>query len=89
MVHHGGEEGRTCERKGMLSMGRMAMLSGVAMFMDIGVVIATGWAMFMGDAVTGRFTEAMFTGPVMVTGCCRVTGAEVMFTVFTVVLRFI
>lgn len=57
----------------------MAMLSGVAMFMDMGVVMATGWAMFMG-AVAGMLTDAMFTGPVMVTGCCRLTG-DVMLTV--------
>lgn len=46
----------------------MAMLSGEAMFMGmgIGVVMATGWA--------------MFTGPVMVTGCCRLMG-DVMLTV--------
>lgn len=73
----------------MLSMGRMAMLSGAAMFMGMGVVMVTGWAMFMGDAVAGMFTEAMLTGPVMVTGCCRLTGADVILTVFTVVLRFI
>lgn len=69
----------------MLSMGRMAILSGPAMFMGMGVVMATGWAMFMGDAVAGMFTEAMLTGPVMVTGCCRLTGADVMFTVFITV----
>lgn len=70
----------------MLSMGRMAMLRGVAMFMCMGVVMVTGCAMFMGEAVAGMFTEAMLTGPVMVTGCCRLTGADV---IFTAVLRFI
>lgn len=63
----------------MLSIGLMAMLSGVAMFIGIGVVMATGWAMFMG-AEAGMLTEAMFTGPVMVTWCCRLTG-DVMLTV--------
>lgn len=63
-------------------MGRMAMLSGPAMFMGIGVVMATGWAMFMG-VVAGMLTEAMLTGAVIVTGCCRLTG-EVMFTVLVV-----
>ena len=51
-------------------MGRMAMLSGPAMFMDMGDVRAMGWARLM-DAVVGMWTEEMFTGPVMVTGCCR------------------
>lgn len=59
----------------MLSIGRMAMLSGPVMFMGIDVLMATGWAMFMADAVAGMLTEAMLTGAVMVTGCCRVTGA--------------
>lgn len=63
----------------MLSIGLMAMLSGPPMFMGMGVVMATGWAMFMG-AVAGMLTEAMFTGPVMVTGCCRLTG-DVILTV--------
>lgn len=39
----------------MLSIGLMAMLSGPVMFIDMGEVMATGWAMFM--------------GAVMVTGC--------------------
>lgn len=69
----------------MLSTGLMAMLSGPAIFMGMGVVIATGWAIFMG-AVAGMLTEAMLTGPVMVTGCWRLTG-DVMFTVL--VLMFI
>lgn len=63
----------------MLSMGLMAMLSGPVIFMGIGVVMATGWAIFM-CAVVGMFTEAKFTGPVMVTGCCKLTG-DVMLTV--------
>lgn len=69
----------------MLSTGLIAMLSGPAIFIGIGVVIATGWAIFIGvDA--GMFTEAMLTGPVMVTGCWRLTG-DVMLTVL--VLMFI
>lgn len=83
--YQGGEEGKTWDRKGMLSTGLMAMLSGPAIFMGIGVVIATGWAIFMG-AVAGMLTEAMLTGPVMVTGCWRLTG-DVMLTVL--VLMFI
>lgn len=67
--YQGGEEGRTWERKGMLSMGRMAMLRGPVIFMGIPEVMATGWAIFM--------------GPVMVTGCCRLIG-EVMLTVLVV-----
>lgn len=67
-LYQGGVEGKTCERKGMLSMGLMAMLSGPVMFIDMGEVMATGWAMFMG-AVAGMLTEAMLTGAVMVTGC--------------------
>lgn len=63
----------------------MAMLSGPAIFIGMGVVMATGWAIFMG-AEAGMLTEAMLTGPVMVTGCCRLTG-EVMLTVL--VLMFI
>lgn len=63
----------------MLSMGLMAMLIGPVIFMGMGVVIATGWAIFM-CAVVGMFTEARFTGLVMVTGCCRLTG-EVILTV--------
>lgn len=63
----------------------MAMLRGPVIFIGMGVVIATGWAIFMG-AVAGILTEVMLTGPVMVTGCCKVTG-EVMFTVL--VLMFI
>lgn len=62
----------------MLSMGRMAMLRGPVMFMGMGVLMATGWAMFM--PVAGMFTEAILTGAVMVTGCWRLTGA-VIFTV--------
>lgn len=58
----------------------MAMLSGPVMFMAIGVLMATGWAMFMADAVAGMLTEVMLTGAVRVTGCCRLTGA-VMLTV--------
>lgn len=68
----------------MLSTGLMAMLSGPAMFIGMGVVRATGWAIFMGPE--GMLTEAMLTGPVMVTGCCRLTG-DVMLTVL--VLMFI
>lgn len=78
--YQGGEEGRTCERNGMLSMGLMVMLRGPVMFMGIGVLMATGCAMFMPVAVAGMFTEAILTGAVMVTGCCRLTGA-VIFTV--------
>lgn len=63
----------------MLSMGLMAMLSGPVIFMDMGLVIASGWAIFM-CAVVGMLTEAKLTGPVMVTGCCRLTG-DVMLTV--------
>lgn len=83
-LYQGGEEGRTWDRKGMLSMGRMAMLRGPAMFMGMGVVMATGWAMFMA-AVAGMLTEARFTGPVMVTGCWRLTG-EPMLTVLVAML---
>lgn len=85
IFYQGGDEGKTWERKGMLSTGLMAMLSGPAIFIGIGVVIATGWAIFIG-AVAGMFTEAMLTGPVMVTGCWRLTG-DVMLTVL--VLMFI
>lgn len=74
-----GEDGKTWDRKGIVSIGLMAMLSGPPMFMGMGVVMATGWAMFMG-AVAGMLTDAMFTGPVIVTGCCRLTG-DVMLTV--------
>lgn len=84
-IYQGGEEGKTWDRKDMLSTGLMAMLSGPAIFMGMGVVIATGWAIFMG-AEAGMLTEAMLTGPVMVTGCCRLTG-DVMLTVL--VLMFI
>lgn len=63
----------------MLSMDLMAILSGPVIFMGMGVVIATGWAIFM-CAVVGILTEARFTGPVMVTGCCRLTG-DVILTV--------
>lgn len=83
--YQGGEEGKTWDRKGMLSTGLMAMFSGPAIFIGMGVVIATGWAIFMG-AVAGMLTEAMLTGPVMVTGCWRLTG-DVMLTVL--VLMFI
>lgn len=62
----------------MLSMDLMAILSGPVIFMDMGVVIATGWAIFMCAVVV--LTEARFTGPVMVTGCCRLTG-DVILTV--------
>lgn len=78
--YQGGEEGRTCERNGMLSMGLMAMLRGPVMFIGMGVLMATGWAMFIPVAVAGMFTEAILTGAVMVTGCWRLTGA-VIFTV--------
>lgn len=84
-IYQGGDEGKTWDRNDMLSTGRMAMLSGPAIFMDIGVVIATGWAIFIG-AEAGMLTEAMLTGPVMVTGCWRLTG-DVMLTVL--VLMFI
>lgn len=63
----------------MLSIGLMAMLSGPVIFMGMEVVMATGWAIFI-CAVGGILTEAKFTGPVMVTGCCRLTG-DVMLTV--------
>lgn len=68
VFYQGGEEGRTCERNGMLSMGLMAMLRGPVMFMGIEVLMATGCAMFMPVAVAGMFTEAILTGAVMVTG---------------------
>lgn len=64
--YQGGEDGKTWDRKGMLSMDLMAMLSGVPMFIDMGVEMAMGWA--------------ILTGPVMVTGCCRLMG-DVMLTV--------
>lgn len=67
-LYQGGEEGKTWDRKDMLSTGLMAMLRGPVIFIGMGVVIATGWAIFM-DAVAGMLTEAMLTGPVMVTGC--------------------
>lgn len=63
----------------MLSIDRMAMLSGPAMFMGMVVVMATGWARFM-CAVVGMLTE------LMVTGCWRLIG-DVMLTVL--VLMFI
>lgn len=85
IIYQGGEEGKTWDRKDMLSTGLMAMLSGPAIFMGMGVVIATGWAIFIG-AEAGMLTEAMLTGPVMVTGCWRLTG-DVMLTVL--VLMFI
>lgn len=78
-VYHGGEEGRTWDKKDKLSMGLMAMLSGPLIFIGMGVVMATGWVIFM-CAVVGMSIEAKFTGPVMVTGCCRLTG-DVMLTV--------
>ena len=49
----------------MLSMG-LIILRGPAIFIAMGEVIATGWAIFM-DAETG--IEAMLMGPLMVTGC--------------------
>lgn len=61
----------------MLSMDLMAMLRGPVIFMDMGEVMATGWAIFM-CAVVGILTR--FTGPVIVTGCCRLT-CDVMLTV--------
>lgn len=85
LFYQGGEEGKTWDRKGMVSTGLMAMLRGPVIFIGMGVVMATGCAMFMG-AVAGMLTEAMLTGPVMVTGCWRLTG-EVMLTVL--VLMFI
>lgn len=66
----------------MLSMGLIAMFSGPVMFMGIGVVMATGWPIFMW-AVVGMLTEARFTGPVMVRGCCRLMGFA-MLTVLVV-----
>lgn len=66
----------------MLSMDLMAILRGPVIFMGIGVVMATGWAIFI-CADDGMLTEARLTGPVMVTGCCRLTG-EVMLTVLVV-----
>lgn len=69
----------------MLSTGLIAMFSGPAIFIGIGVVIATGWPIFM-DAEAGMFTDAMLTGPVRVTGCWRLTW-DVMLTVL--VLMFI
>ena len=63
-------------------MGLMAILRGPVIFMDMGEVMATGWAIFM-DADAGMLTEAKLTGPVMVTGCCRLTG-EWMLTVLVV-----
>lgn len=63
----------------MLSIGLIAMFSGPAIFIGIWVVIATGWAIFMG-AEAGMFTDAMLTGLVRVTGCWRLTG-DVMLTV--------
>lgn len=77
--YQGGEEGRTWVRKGMLSMG---LMPSPAIFIDMGLVMATGWAIFMG-AEEGRLTDAMLRGPVMVTGWWRLTG-EVMFTVLVV-----
>lgn len=72
----------TWDRKDMFSMGLMAMLRGPVIFMDKGVVMAIGWARFM-CAVVGMFTEARLMGPVMVTGCCKLTG-EVILTVLLV-----
>ncbi|TNN86799.1 hypothetical protein EYF80_002982 [Liparis tanakae] len=74
----GVEEGKTWDRKGMLSMDRMAMLSGPPMFMGMEVVMATGWAIFM-DPVEGMLTDAMLSGPVMVTGCWRLRVLLPMF----------
>lgn len=70
--YQGGDEGRTWDRKGILSMDLMAMLRGPDIVMDMGVLMARGWAIFM-CAVVGMLTEAMLTGPVMVTGCWRLT----------------
>lgn len=53
-------------------MDLMAMLRGPDIVMDMGVLMARGWAIFM-CAVVGMLTEAMLTGPVMVTGCWRLT----------------
>lgn len=50
----------------MLSMDRMAMLSGPVIFMGMAVLMATGCAIFM-CAVVG--IDARLTGPVMLTGC--------------------
>lgn len=52
----------------MLSIDLMAIFRGPAIFIGMGVVRATGWAIFIMDAVAGILTEAMLTGPVMVTG---------------------
>lgn len=72
----------TWDRKDMFSMGRMEMLRGPAIFMARGVVMAIGWARFM-CAVVGMFTEARLRGPVMVTGCGKLTG-EAILTVLLV-----
>jgi len=77
--YQGVEEGKTWDRKGMLSIDLMAMLSGPPMFMGMVVVMATGWAIFM-DPVEGMLTDAMLSGPVMVTGCWRASG-DVMLRV--------
>lgn len=63
-------------------MGLMAMLSGPVIFLCKGVVMASGGVIFM-CAVVGMSIEARFTGPVMVTGCCRLTG-DVMLTLLVV-----
>lgn len=71
-LYQGWEDGRTWVRKGILSIGLMGIFSGPVKFMAIGVVIASGWAIFMCDVV-GMLTEARFTGPVIVIGCCKLT----------------
>jgi hypothetical protein len=53
-------------------MDLMAMLRGPDIVMAIGVLMARGWAIFM-CAVVGMLIEAMLMGPVMVTGCWRLT----------------
>lgn len=53
-------------------MDLMAMLRGPDIVMDIGVLMARGWAIFM-CAVVGMLIEVMLMGPVMVTGCWRLT----------------
>ena len=70
--YQGGDEGRTWDRKDILSMDLMAILRGPDIVMDMGGRMARGWAIFM-CAVVGMLTEAMLTGPVMVTGCWRLT----------------
>lgn len=69
----------------MLSIDLMAMLSGPPIFMDMAVVRATGWAIFIAPEL-GMLREEMLTGPLMVTGCWRPI-ADITFTVL--VLMFI